>query len=356
MRQVVYFGLDAHVRNSALAAVGMDGNFFMSEQLRTRDVSIVSRIVAVDAKEKILALEESTLAAWLAGMLRGYVDKLVVCDPRHNALISKSANKDDLADAFRLARLLRMGELRPVYHSDHQHRATFKAIAQQYLKLRDSQRSLKTIIKAKYRRAGVLRVDGTTVFSAAHRKSFLEQLPNAPTREMVSDDYDVLDSTIAAQQKAQDRMIREGRRYPEIQQFMKMPGVGPISAHVFDAFIQTPHRFATKQRLWRYCRLGIRTRSSAGKPLAYKRLDRSGNGELKALSYRAWMNGIRGGKDSNEVKRFFEASLDRTNNRTHARLNTQRKILAVLWTIWRKQTAYDPNLFFPLTPTAQAVC
>ncbi len=95
MRQVVYFGLDAHVRNSALAAVGMDGNLFMSKQLRTRELSIVSRIAAVDAKEKILALEESTSAAWLAGMLRGYVDKLVVCDPRHNALISKSANKDD---------------------------------------------------------------------------------------------------------------------------------------------------------------------------------------------------------------------------------------------------------------------
>ena len=47
-------------------------------------------------------------------------------------------------------------------------------------------------------------------------------------------------------QEARRDMIVLGRRYPEIGEFMKMPGVGPVGAHVFAAFIQTPHRFATK--------------------------------------------------------------------------------------------------------------
>jgi transposase len=34
---------------------------------------------------------------------------------------------------------------------------------------------------------------------------------------------------------------------------------------VFDAFIQTPHRFSSKSKLWRYCRLGIKKQSSGGK-------------------------------------------------------------------------------------------
>ena len=41
---------------------------------------------------------------------------------------------------------------------------------------------------------------------------------------------------------------------------------------------------------------------------------------------------------SNEVSRFYEASLAHTGyNVTRARLNTQRKILAVLWSIWKRR-------------------
>ncbi|MFC1811882.1 hypothetical protein ACFL03_04265 [Thermodesulfobacteriota bacterium] len=50
-------------------------------------------------------------------------------------------------------------------------------------------------------------------------------------------------------------------------------------------------------------------------------------------------------KGDNEVKRFYLDSLQRTHNRKHARLNTQRKILAVIYSIWKKGAAYQPELF-----------
>ena len=56
-----------------------------------------------------------------------------------------------------------------------------------------------------------------------------------------------------------------------------------------------------------------------------------------------WQSALRT-KDPNEVSQFYEASLRRTNNSTHARLNTQRKVLAVLWTIWKKDVDYTPSL------------
>lgn len=77
--------------------------------------------------------------------------------------------------------------------------------------------------------------------------------------------------------KARASMVELGKRYPEIVQFKRMPGIGVVGSHVFSAFLQTPHRFANKRKLWQYCRLGIRQRSSAGKPLAYQCLDRSGS-------------------------------------------------------------------------------
>jgi hypothetical protein len=76
--------------------------------------------------------------------------------------------------------------------------------------------------------------------------------------------------------------------------------------------------------------------------LGYKRLDRSGISELKSLSYLAWLNAIKG---DNEVREFYLNSLKRTYNRVHARLNTQRKIITVMYGIWRKGEAYRRELF-----------
>ena len=154
--------------------------------------------------------------------------------------------------------------------------------------------------------------------------------------------YGIMDETIKTQGEALKHMKGLGRNYPEIRQFMKIPGVGEIGAHVFDGFIQTPDRFPGKRQIWRYARLGVVDRSSDGKLLGYKRLDRSGVSELKDISYRAWMTTLRG---DNEVKHYYQKSLQRTCSRVHARLNTQRKILAVMYGVWRKGDEYRAELF-----------
>ena len=113
-------------------------------------------------------------------------------------------------------------------------------------------------------------------------------------------------------------MVELSKRYPEISQFERVPGIGVIGAHVFSAYIHTPHRFATKRKLWSYCRLGILECSSGGKSLAHKRLNRSGLDALKAVSYRCWLTS-QCTAEPNEVSLFFEASLRRTGNATRAR-------------------------------------
>lgn len=351
MRKLIYLGLDAHASHCVLGGMDTRGDLLFSKRLRTAESVLISHIVEIQAREKLLVLEESSLAGWLSGSLRQYVDQITVCDPRQNALISRNAHKSDESDVYNLCKLLRLGELRGVYHPEDDHRASFKSAVQHYFDLRNQQSALKTKIKAKYRGAGVMEVQGDCVYSAAHRAAYLAQIKDIAVRAMVEQLYGVLDVLVDTQDKARQQVIRLGRRYREIRQFMKMPGVGPIGAHVFDAYVQTPHRFATKQKLWRYCRLGIVDRSSNGKPLAYKRLDRAGNGELKAMSYRAWLTATRISKP-NEVSQFYEASLERTHNATRARLNTQRKILAVLWSIWKRNVAYNPDLFLRVSQAA----
>jgi transposase len=53
-----------------------------------------------------ITFEEGTSATWLHDLLKPHVSRLVVCDPRKNALL-KDGNKNDRVDARKLAELLR---------------------------------------------------------------------------------------------------------------------------------------------------------------------------------------------------------------------------------------------------------
>jgi hypothetical protein len=58
-----------------------------------------------------LTFEEGTLATWLHDLLKPHVSRLVVCDPRKNALM-RDGNQNDRVDARNLAELLRTNQVK----------------------------------------------------------------------------------------------------------------------------------------------------------------------------------------------------------------------------------------------------
>lgn len=342
MRNIAYLGMDVHARHCVLGDMDSNGNFKGNQSFSTSEQNIIKALKNVKAKRKYLTLEESNLAYWAAQVAAPYVTEVISCDPKENALIYKSSNKRDKVDTRKLCRLLRLGELKRVYHPESDERAIFKAAAQHYIDLRNQQIRLKQKIKAMYRHWGVIDVSGEAVYSISNRDRYLKQVKHLSIKNQLNRLYAIMDETESMQSLALKAMKQQGRKYPEIKEFQKIPGIGDILSHMFNAIIQTPHRFSNKHQLWRYCRLGITDHSSDGKPLGYKRLDRSGISELKALTYRAWMSALKG---DNEVRRFYSSSLQRTFSRVHARLNTQRKIIAVMYGMWRKGEAYRPQFF-----------
>ena len=123
------------------------------------------------------------------------------------------------------------------------------------------------------------------------------------------------------------------------------PGVGLMAAHVFSTIIEEPGRFATKHKLWKYSQLGITDCTSDRKPLGYQRLDRRGNWELKNLSYHAWRTACKSTTAPNVIKAFYQQSRERTGSVRHARLNTQRKILEMMWSMWLRRRPFTPEKF-----------
>ncbi|MDE2730908.1 MAG: hypothetical protein OXI38_05910 [Bacteroidota bacterium] len=101
MKQELYLGLDAHASFCVLAAMNARGQSIRSRSSATSEAALIREVRSIRAKPKFLALEESSLAGWIAGALQPYVDQIIFCDPRHNALISRGGKKDDLSDAIK---------------------------------------------------------------------------------------------------------------------------------------------------------------------------------------------------------------------------------------------------------------
>lgn len=347
---VAYIGLDLHASSSTFGVIDSNGTKCLDQQLPTNPERLNQWLDELPARHRFLAIEEGPLTQWISWQLVDQVDELIVCDPKENFLISRSSKKNDVLDAVRLARLLRLGELHPVWHPRQKNdRALYAAAGAHYLAMRREQVRLKHKIKSMFRRWGVLDVAGQTIYSTNGRQKYLEQIEDTIIYDQLSSYYTMMDHALQAQQRARKQLLAAGQAttgdYDEITEFKKMSGIGPIGANLFSARVQTPHRFEGASQLWSWSGLGITDRSSSGKPLGYQRLDPNGRTDMKDISFRAWKAGARQATEPNEVSRFYQKSLVESDTQTNARLNTQRKILKVLWTIWRKQVRYNPDLF-----------
>jgi transposase len=339
---IAWLGLDAHSQNCVLAHLDDDGTQRRWWRFPTGAQALQKHVSAIAASDKRLVLEESNLARWISQLLRPLVQQLVVSDPRHNRLISAHPNKHDQRDAFNLARLLRLGEIKAVWQPQEDQRAFFRTAAQAYEDAVLRQTRLKLQIKSLFQHWGLFPL-GSAVYSSVGRQSWLKQLPQEGLRGQGLLLYTLLDQALQSQSQARRLMVQAGRAFPEIGRLRTVPGVGVIGSHLFVAYVAEPTRFRDFAQLTRYCRLAIRDRSSDGKPLGFQQLDRQGHGVLKALSYRAWLQATK--KKSGPIWEFFQASKRRTGSSTHARLNTQRKILLTLWTLWLQGREFDPKEF-----------
>ena len=116
MNDEKYIGLDVHQATIVVAVMDSTGKLVMESILETKASTIVQFFAGLRGILSV-TFEEGTWAAWLYDLLKPHVDKLVVCNPRKNALL-KDGNKSDRIDACKLAELLRGNQLKPVYHGE----------------------------------------------------------------------------------------------------------------------------------------------------------------------------------------------------------------------------------------------
>jgi transposase len=148
MNQAKYIGMDVHQATIAVAVIDSAGKLVMECILETKASTILQFIQGLHGSLWV-TFEEGTCAAWLHDLLQPHVTKVLVCDPRKNALL-KDGNKSDRIDARKLAVLLRNNLLSAVYHGENGVR-TLKELARSYLTITKDLTRVMNRIKALYR-------------------------------------------------------------------------------------------------------------------------------------------------------------------------------------------------------------
>src|SRR5580765_4335815 len=148
MSQEKYIGMDVHDATISAAVKNAEGKLLMECILETKAAAILEFIQGVRGTLAV-TFEEGTCAAWLHDLLKPHVSRLVVCDPRKNALL-QDGSKSDRIDARKLAELLRGNQLSAVYHGDHGVR-TLKELARSYLTISQDLVRVMIRVKALYR-------------------------------------------------------------------------------------------------------------------------------------------------------------------------------------------------------------
>ena len=348
MTMTKYIGMDVHQATISAAVRDARGKLIMECLLETKAATIVEFIQGLQGTLS-LTFEEGTSAAWLHDLLKPHVSRLVVCDPRKNALL-KEGNKSDRIDARKLAELLRSNQLNPVYHGEHGVR-TLKELGLSYLTLTKDVTRVMNRIKALYR-SWAIPCAGTSVYAPRHRTEWLAKIVEPGVRVRAQRLYQQLDSLEPVRLEARRELLVESHKHAAVKLLRQIPSIGPIRAALLVALLQSPHRFRTKRQLWAYSGFAVETHDSGeyryvrGKlqrnreRITVRGLNDNHNKDLKNLFKSA---AVSASTRPGPLQDFYGALVAKGIRPTMARLTLARKIAAVSLTIWKKGVSFDPK-------------
>ena len=346
MNSEKYIGLDVHLATISVAVLDSTGKLVMESILETKAATILEFFAGLRGTLSV-TFEEGTWAAWLYDLLKPHVANLVVCNPRKNALL-KDGNKSDRIDARKLAELLYLNKLSPVYHGETGVRM-LRELARSYLTIVKDLTRVMTRLKAVYR-SWAIPCAGRDVYYRRHRAEWLGKIHEPGVRRRAEQLYQQLDMLQHLRQQARRELLAESRRHPITARLRQIPSLGPIRSARAVALIQTPNRFRSKRQLWAYSGLALETRTSgehryvkgqlqrSKKQISIRGLNKDHNHDLKGLfKGAATTASVRPGP----FQDFYQRSLAKGIKPTMARLTLARKIAAITLTLWKKGENFD---------------
>ncbi|HXE52722.1 MAG TPA: hypothetical protein VN541_06885 [Tepidisphaeraceae bacterium] len=127
MRSECFITMDAHCRTTDVCVKTAKGKLVKREHLSTGIPQIRELIESVPRPRRV-AFEEGAMAGWLFRHLKGSADEVIVCDPRRNALVPRTATRTIRSTPRSDSGLYRSGHLRQVHQLDESQKAAAKQV------------------------------------------------------------------------------------------------------------------------------------------------------------------------------------------------------------------------------------
>jgi transposase len=224
MTSVKYVGMDVHKETISIAVLNSTGKLLMESIIETKASTILQFFAGLRGDLHV-TFEEGTWAAWLYDLLKAHVSQIVVCNPRKNALL-KDGNKSDRIDARKLAELLRLNYLKPVYHGENGLRM-LKELSRTYLAISKDLVRVMNRLKALYRGWGIA-CSGRSVYAPTHRESWLKKIAETGVRRRAEYLYQQLDTLQELRREVRRNLLSESRKHDATKILKDIPTIGPI--------------------------------------------------------------------------------------------------------------------------------
>lgn len=321
-----YVAIDWSIKNMAIARLTAKSN-----KITTIDVPACVTELRAYLKNlkgtKILAIEETTTSQWLYTELKDHVDRIFICDPWRNRLLSDGP-KTDKIDAAKLVQLLRANLMKEVYHS-----------GDRFLNLRKLVSGYEDLVKAgvrlKNQRYSLLRGCGLT---GDEKKDELK-LSNHGDQIVLES----LDRQIEVYEKEkqgyEDEFKALEKKYPEIRHQKSLPGIGVIGAVKIVSRVVAPQRFADAGHFLSYAGL-VKLEKKSGMVI-YGRKDSRYCREMKSVYKTGVMAAIGG---NNEINDCYEYLTRKKNYAPYnARHKACRRLATLSYGVFKSGKKYQPS-------------
>ncbi|MCX6168111.1 MAG: transposase [Ignavibacteriales bacterium] len=245
-----YIALDWSERNMAIARIG-------KTDIEPKTIDVPSdlkelKIYLTNLKgNKILTIEETTTSQWLYVELYDYVEKIFICDPYRNRLLSDGP-KTDRIDAGKLCKLLKNGMMKEVYHSTNELYELRKLVSYYDDEVK----------------AGVRLLNQKSALYRAENKSWKkkEELEGSRVNKFI---VEQLDEKIESYQEKKKRYEEEfskiSKKNKVIRSLQSIPGLGPISSVTILSIVIDGKRFRSSNHYLVYCGLVKHDKLSGGR-------------------------------------------------------------------------------------------
>ena len=181
----------------------------------------------------------------------------------------------------------------------------------------------------------------------AHRLKWLLKINHPALAKQLRMLWIGYDATAKQTRIAKQQLIELSKKYHVIRFWKELPGIGLIRATTLFAFLDTPWRFKKKNRLWKYCGVGLaRTTSGTdkkGRPRpARLQLPWAVNRTLKSVVLGAAISAIN--QKDNAFKDYYERMVRDGIITSNARHAVARKMLTVMWGMWKTNSRFDEKM------------